>query len=108
MKTERYGYKFTNKNNTRGGIISVILGILAFIAFMAGVIVSYKKAGNAGIIVGALGSTAFLITTVGLVYGLKSFREKDKFYIFSWIGTIFNGILWIAMCLIIAAGFMQW
>lgn len=29
MRTERHGYKFTNKNNTRGGIISVILAIIA-------------------------------------------------------------------------------
>ena len=38
----------------------------------------------------------------------KSFKEKDKFYIFSWIGTISNGILWLGMCLIIAKGFMLW
>ena len=51
---------------------------------------------------------SFLFATAGLISGLKSFKEKDKFYIFSWIGTISNGILWLGMCLIIAKGFMLW
>lgn len=108
MKTERYGYKFTNKNNTQGGIASTIVAIISLIILVSGIVVSYKESGNAGILTGALGTISFLLATVGLVCGLKSFKEKDKFYRFSWIGTIFNGILWLAMCLIIAKGFMLW
>ena len=106
MRTERHGYKFTNKNNTKGGIISTILAVIALISLIAGVIISYKNAGNAGVTVGAFGSLAFFLSSVGLVSGLRSFKEKDKFYVYSWIGTISNGVLWIGMCLIIALGFM--
>ena len=108
MRTERHGYKFTNKNNTRGGIISAILAVIALITVAAGVIISYKKSGAAGTLVGGLGTMSFLIATAGLICGLKSFKEKDIFYLFSWIGTISNGILWLGMCLIIAKGFMLW
>lgn len=108
MRTERHGYKFTNKNNTRGGIISVILAIIALVTVVTGVIISYKKSGAAGTLAGGLGTMSFLFATAGLISGLKSFKEKDKFYIFSWIGTISNGILWLGMCLIIAKGFMLW
>lgn len=108
MRTERHGYKFTNKNNTRGGIISTILAVIALITVAAGVIISYNKSGAAGTLVGGLGTMSFLIATVGLICGLKSFKEIDKFYLFSWIGTISNGILWLGMCLIIAKGFMLW
>lgn len=107
MKTERHGYKFTNKMNTRGGIISTILSVLSVVTFIFGVVISFKNEGNAGIIVGAIGSAVFIINTLGLITGLRSFKEKDSFYLFSWIGTIANGLMWVSMCLIIAAGFMS-
>lgn len=107
MKTERHGYKFTNKNNTKGGIIATILASVSLIMLIAGIVVSFMNEGNAGLIVGAFGIGAFIFTTVGLIIGLRSFYEKDKFYIFSWIGTISNAVLWIAMCCIIAKGFMN-
>lgn len=107
MKTERHGYKFTNKMNTRGGIISTILSVLSVVAFIFGIVISYNNGGNAGLSVGAIGTSVFIISTAGLITGLRSFKEKDSFYLFSWIGTISNGLMWIAMCLIIAVGFMS-
>lgn len=106
MKIERHGYRFTNKHNSKGGVISSIIALFAFFTLAAGIVISYRERGNAGLIVGAVGAMAFLISTVGLITGLKSFKEKDKFYIFSWIGTFGNGIIWIIMCGIIAMGIM--
>lgn len=106
MKVERHGYRFTNKNNTKGGIIATVLAIFAFTALVGGIMISYKKGGNAGMIVGAAGTVSFLLSTIGLVQALKSFKERDKFYVFSWIGCISNGIIWLAMCGIIAMGIM--
>lgn len=107
MKTERHGYKFTNKMNTTGGIAATVIGVSAIILFVTGIIISYQHKGNAGLIVGAIGSAVFIINTIGLVIGLQSFKERERFYLFSWIGTIMNGVLWAAMCLIIAAGIMS-
>jgi hypothetical protein len=73
---------------------------------IVGIVTSYKENGNAGIIVGAIGSVVFILNTIGVILALKSFKERDKFYLFSWIGTISNGILWIIMCIIIASGLM--
>lgn len=106
MKVERHGYRFTNKHNTRGGVISTVIAIIAFAALVVGIVISYRAKGNAGLIVGAAGAMAFLVSTAGLITGLKSFKERDKFYIFSWVGTVSNGIIWIAMCGIIAMGIM--
>lgn len=107
MKTERHGYKFTNKNNTRGGVISTVLAVISFVMIVSGIVISFKNEGNAGIIVGAFGTTSFMFSTIGEVMGLRSFKERDKFYLFSWIGTISNGILWIAMSLVIVMGIMM-
>lgn len=107
MKTEKHGYKFTNKMNTMGGIGSTVVGVSSIILFVTGIIISYKNKGNAGLIVGLIGSVVFILNTIGLVVGLQSFKERERFYLFSWIGTIMNGALWIIMCLIIVAGIMS-
>lgn len=107
MKTERHGYKFTNKNNTRGGIIATVLAFFSFVMVVMGVVISFKKGGDAGMVVGVCGTVSFMLSTIGEVLGLRSFREKDKFYLFSWIGTLTNGVLWIAMSLVIVMGIMM-
>lgn len=106
MKTVRHGYKFTDKNNTKGGIGSTLLAMIGFVMLVMGVIISYKNNGNAGLSVGALGTCSFMVTTIGFVMGLMSFKEKERFYLFSWIGTILNGVLWLGMSMIIAEGML--
>lgn len=106
MKTARRGYRFTDKNNSSGGIISSIISVVSLCLFVAGVVISYKENGNAGLVVGAIGSVAFILNCIGMIIGLKSFKERDKFYLFSWIGVISNGIMWTLMCLIITGGLM--
>lgn len=58
-------------------------------------------------IVGLIGTLSFAFSMAGLISGLRSFNEKDRFYLFSWIGSIINAILWIAMCAIIVMGMMS-
>ena len=88
MRTERHGYTFTTKLNTRGGIVSTILAVIALILLITGITLSYKKEGNAGAAVGLIGTFSF------------------GFYLFSWIGSRSSAILWIAMCAIIMIGMM--
>lgn len=107
MKTERHGYMFTNKNNTRGGIISTVLAVVSFAMIVSGIIISFQKEGNAGIIVGVFGTASFMFSAIGEVMGLRSFKEREKFYLFSWIGILTNGILWGFMCFVIVMGIMM-
>jgi hypothetical protein len=97
---------YTSKKNTVGGIVSTILGLLSIVIFIIGIVLSYKNEGNAGLEAGIMGLLTFLLDTVGLVLGLLSFKERECFYIFSWIGTLINGLMWIGMCMVIVAGFM--
>ena len=107
MKTEKHGYTFTNKHNTRGGIIATILGAVAFILLCTGIYISYTDKGDAGIQVGMLGALSFLVSGIGLINGLLSFREKERFYVFSFVGCGICGIIWIITTLIIAYGVMM-
>ncbi|PXV89065.1 hypothetical protein C8E03_10741 [Lachnotalea glycerini] len=95
--------KFSNKSHAINGIISTILGAISFLLMIALVIVSYFFKGEAGVYIGSLGLTAFVIAVVGLAKGLTSFKERERYYLFSKIGSIFNAImiaLWAAIYLI--------
>lgn len=104
MRVERHGYRFTNKYNTKGGIRATVLAVVALILLVTGIVIAYKKEGSAGSVVGMIGTASFIFATTGLILGLRSFKEKDGFYLFSWIGTISCGVLWLALCGIIAWG----
>jgi len=70
---------------------------------LALVIFSYINKGNAGVYIGSIGLTAFMIAVVGLVRGIKSFQERERYYLFSKIGSIVNAIIitfWVAIYVI--------
>ncbi len=54
-----------------------------------------------------LGALSFLVSGIGLINGLLSFREKERFYVFSFVGCGICGIIWIITTLIIAYGVMM-
>lgn len=48
-------YKFSDKRQSLGGIISTIMGLLALASLIYGVYISFKAEGYAGLKVGSLG-----------------------------------------------------
>lgn len=97
-------YKFTNKNHAEGGVVSCIMGFFALVVLGAAVYLSYVRAGNAGQIVGNMALASFLLSFFGLVIGLLSYKEQDKYYIYSHIGSTFCGIFTIFMIAVLAMG----
>lgn len=104
MIFERHKYKFTDKHNSRGGLISFALGTISTVLLSWALYLSFKCHGNGGILMGSLGTGAFILSTIGLLFGLSSFKEEDKFYLFSWIGSILSGLLWIIICAVVVIG----
>lgn len=95
-------YMFTNKSYAVGGIISSIMAILAVGCFLFGIMQSFERRGNGGEMVGLLGTLSLIFAIVGAVLGIRSFKEEDKFYNFSWFGSIINCVMALGMILIIA------
>ncbi|MBE5959619.1 MAG: hypothetical protein E7254_12260 [Lachnospiraceae bacterium] len=75
---------------TLGGIVSSIIAIIALLIFVAAVVISILNKGNAGIIVGIMGTLTFIISVIGFVVGIKSFNDDMKFLKYSWIGSVAN------------------
>lgn len=103
MKNSRK-YKFTDKNQSIGGIFSSIIAFVAMGLFAAGVWIAFHNKGNGGLIIGLLGLVSFLLSGIGISIGVKSFQEDEIFYHFSWIGTISNAIIFIGMFVVILIG----
>ena len=98
-------YKFTDKKRSKGGMISSVLLVLAVALLGSSIYMSFKNAGNGGIEVGLMAFMALILSVSGFFVGMKSFKEENVFFGYSWFGTIGNTILWIALGCLILVGF---
>lgn len=86
------GYIFTNKKHSNTGIMSTVMGGLTISSNLYAIMQSYALAGEVPVSFGtALAFTAFL-ALVGLILGVVSRTEKNKFYFFSYLGIGLNVI----------------
>lgn len=100
-----YKAKFTDKHHSVGGIIATFLGIVSLIMLIYCIKSSFDLAGNGGVMLGAVAVAAFIISFGGCVMGLLSFKESDKYYIFSKIGSLLCGIITVFMIGVFLIGF---
>lgn len=85
------------KKYTKGGRISTIMGIVNILAIVLCIVLSVKQNANAGIYVGIIMLAALISGAVGFVVGINSFKEENKFLIYSYVGTIMNAVVWISI-----------
>ena len=81
---------FTNKIYSPKGIMSTILGVVDIAALAYIVYLTYQ---NGGVALARYGTTGLLITIfsfIGLILGILSKSEPDRFYLFSYLGILFN------------------
>lgn len=97
-------YKFSDKNQTLGGTISTILGIISLCLLAYGISISFKAHGRAGAAIGSIGLCSAMLAIFGCVIGLISFKEEDKFYLLSKIGSMLCGILSVFMLAVLLMG----
>ena len=97
-------YKFSDKSQTLGGTIATAMGAAALISFGYGVYISFQADGNAGLEVGSFGMLSLMLAVIGTVIGLISFKEDDKFYTLSKIGSLVCGVLAIFMVAVFLMG----
>ncbi len=98
------GFIFTNKKHTEKGIMSTILGVLAGITLGLAVYFSYSNGGRATERDAAAALLAVIFMSVGLVLGIWSTSETDKFKLFTLLGIIVNVLAFAMLSLILFAG----
>lgn len=73
-------------------------------SFIIVLYLTFLKDGRASISYGLTGLLAAMYSFIGLLLGLSSLKESDRYHLFQWIGISINGVMLIIMCLIIYAG----
>lgn len=84
--------------------MSAILGIISLGALGAAVYMTFLAGGEAMVGYGVTALLAALFSIAGFVLGIMSKLEKDKFYLFSYIGIMTNFLAIAAIVYIIYAG----
>lgn len=97
-------YKFSDKSQTLGGVISTLMGIASLCCLIYGIYMSFTKGGAAGLEVGGLGLLALMLSVIGTIMGLLSFKEDNKFYTLSKIGSLMCGILTVFLVSVLIMG----
>ena len=97
-------YKFSDKSQSLGGVISTIMGLASIACLLWAIFISFKASGHAGMQVGTLGLMSLILSAIGTIIGLLSFKEADKFYTFPKVGSIMCGIMTVAMIFIFLMG----
>lgn len=95
---------FTNKDYSPKSIMSTILGLIDLVSLGYVIYMTYE---NGGISLPRYGSTGLLITIfsfVGLILGIISKTEPDKFYLFSYLGILLNILALCGISFILFAG----
>ncbi|MBQ6806047.1 MAG: hypothetical protein IJO97_01285 [Lachnospiraceae bacterium] len=102
--SRKNSYIFTNKNHSQKGIMATILGVISLVSLIYAIAMSYKKD---GVIPSQYGAATLLVTIfslTGVVLGVISKTERDKYYIFSYLGIILNVLALAVVSAILYAG----
>lgn len=97
-------YIFTNKEHSRKGIMSTILGVISLATLAYAIITSYQRAGDIPLQYGAAAMLVMIFAFVGIVLGVISKTEKDKYYLFTYLGIGLNVMVLAVISVILYAG----
>ena len=95
---------FTNKKESKKGIMSAVLGIIALVSLFFAVYETFRNQGQALVKYGVAALFALLFALAGIVLGIMSKMEEDRFYLFSYLGIILNLLAIAGIGFIIYAG----
>ena len=86
------------------GIMSAVLGIIALVSLFFAVYETFRNQGQALVKYGVAALFALLFALAGIVLGIMSKMEEDRFYLFSYLGIILNLLAIAGIGFIIYAG----
>lgn len=87
----------------RGGRISSTIGLCNLALMFLTITMAVLENGKSGMYIGIIVIVIFILSLMGFAIGIRSFSEENKFYRFSYIGTVMNAIVWISIILIYIA-----
>ena len=100
----KYHSKFSNKKHSVGGVMATVMGVGSIVLFVFAVMESYRARGEGGTLVGSLAMLSLAFSFFGLITGLLSYREVDRYTTFSLTGSLICGIMTVLLFMLILVG----
>ncbi|MGN1147754.1 MAG: DUF6142 family protein [Lachnospiraceae bacterium] len=97
-------YIFTNKRHSNRAVMSTILGIISTLSLVAVIYLTYVQEGNAPMGYGVTGLLIAIFSLTGLILGVITVREKDRYKLFPCLGILFNLVALFGIGLVVYAG----
>lgn len=101
---KKNSYMFTTREHTQKGIMSTILGVISLATLGYTVYMSYQRVGDVPAQYGAVVMLVMIYAFAGIVLGVISKTERDKFYLFTYLGIILNILALAVISAILYAG----
>ena len=101
---KKNSYMFTNREHSQKGIMSAILGVISLATLLYAIVMSYLREGDIPRQYGAAALLVMIFAFVGIALGLLSRTERDKFYLFSYLGIALNVLALVVISVILYAG----
>lgn len=95
---------YTTKSQSTKAVMSTILGVLSMLSLCYAVYATYRNNGTALPRYGATVLVITLFSFTGLILGILSKTEPDRFYLFSYIGIIMNILVLAGISFVLFAG----
>ena len=102
-KRNRYGEEKVIRH-AKHGVRSTLIAIAAIVLLSLLVTVSYVQEGKAATMIGALGIGAWILSGVGIFFGMIGLRERERKYLTCRIGLVCNAALFVGLAIIFFRG----
>ena len=100
----RRRFIYSNKEHTKKGIFSSLLALISFATLIFLIVMSYRAKGDISPTFGAVAFICTMFSSLGIIIGLMGKNEPDKYYLFSYIGIVWNVIDLLFVSAILYAG----
>lgn len=105
-KRHRSGYKFTDKTQSKRGILAFVMAVVSIAIFVTVIVVSFQNRGNGSMYLGSAGVCSMLLSLVSFVLAILSLGEENSYKIFPYAATVVSFLsvgVWVALYVV---GFM--
>ena len=103
-KEEGLRLNYVRRPRTEQSLMCLLLAAAAALLFALAIFLMLRSHGNPSLTVAAIAGSSLLCSAVSVFYGILSLFEKDKNYLYSYIGLSVGGILLITWAVTVIVG----
>lgn len=105
-KHRRINYRFTEKEHSVRGVISLTIAILSIMIGTAMIAFSFQSKGNGGIYLGSGGMLSLFLAIAAFVLAIQSMREENRYKLFPVMATLISGLALLGGISLYMIGFL--